>query len=706
MNITSNRLLRLVVVDNGKKTTSGAVNSSTKMVNTHLCGDSCFSARNSDKTTVCCFVCEKRFNAKCFELAGQQTFKIITSKTNAIFLCSKCIDRVNKMKQNTRKSNDVTTARTTISCDDQSSAIDKTSIANVMSLLSNMDEKFSIMQDSNYEIKQILNDNTRATDANNTSNMKSMIELINQSLINLHAKTDHNMNERTTNEAKMHSLILDRLSELHDKACHPSNKATKFTQKTSGLELSSTSKRHMNRTILTTDPLNWSFSFNQSLMPNENCEIYQLLHGFERNTWTSFDHLSSKLSENTDAIQHIESIVKELTTKVNNQHLSSPTMEAITMDNLQSINDKCEAIKNMIECDSNAKQNEIFLEDNNTTQQLRDQFLKIIDVDLSDNSPLTKNDQVRKQKSSDKMVSTDCSSNKPLNPTTATENELINLKSSIASVNLSMLSINKKNDTAKEPQTYAQKVKVNNNNVAILTLKPKSAQNSDRTDSEFKRMIDPTKVKVNSLKKLPNGCLAIECTDVIESERVKKLICERMSDKYEVLTPELKRPRIKILNVTDELSNVELIDTLKAQNEFLENGELTVINFFQNRNKTYTAIVELDPISFESCMRIKKIKILWTICNVVEDLNIFRCYKCNGYNHKQKNCTNALTCKRCGDNHNFAQCTSETENCVNCKTANEKYNLRMNVNHAVTSEKCAVYKKRMEAERRKIKYSR
>lgn len=62
-------------------------------------------------------------------------------------------------------------------------------------------------------------------------------------------------------------------------------------------------------------------------------------------------------------------------------------MESITVDNLQSINDKCNAIKNMleIEFDSNVKQLQLQKESNfdynDSTQQLNNQFLKIIDID-------------------------------------------------------------------------------------------------------------------------------------------------------------------------------------------------------------------------------------------------------------------------------------------------------------------------------------
>lgn len=262
----------------------------------------------------------------------------------------------------------------------------------------------------------------------------------------------------------------------------------------------------------------------------------------------------------------------------------------------------------------------------------------------------------------------------------------------------------KKIKSNKRQSTYAEKVKMSNND-AVLMVKPKITQDCNATESDLKKRIDPTTIKFSKLKKMPNGCLAIECVDLSESEAVKELVSERMSDKYDVTIPELKKPRVKILGINDELEATELTSALKSQNSFLEESEMTVINFFKNQRKSFTAVVELDPAAFEECMRIKKVKILWSSCHLVEDLNVFRCFKCHGFNHKLINCTNKITCKKCAGSHDFSQCTSDREICVNCKVANEKFNLRLNVNHAVTSEKCSVYKKRREAERRKIKYS-
>lgn len=259
--------------------------------------------------------------------------------------------------------------------------------------------------------------------------------------------------------------------------------------------------------------------------------------------------------------------------------------------------------------------------------------------------------------------------------------------------------------TNRKSKTYAEKVKMCNND-SVLMVKPKKPQNSSATETDLKNLIDPTKIKFNNLKKLPNGCLAIECGDIIESEEVKKVVNEKMSENYVISIPELKNPRVKIIGIRDQVNDTELIDSLKNQNAFLTNGNIKVINIFKTRYENLTAIVELDSASFEECMKARKLKIRWSICTVIEDLNVFRCFKCQGYNHKHNNCTNNLACKRCAEKHSVMQCNSIKEVCVNCKIANEKYNLRLNTNHAVNNEICAVYQKRIKTERRNIKYSK
>lgn len=72
-----------------------------------------------------------------------------------------------------------------------------------------------------------------------------------------------------------------------------------------------------------------------------------------------------------------------------------------------------------------------------------------------------------------------------------------------------------------------------------------------------------------------------------------------------------------------------------------------MIKVYKTKNNKWCAIVELNPESFEKCMDSKRLKVRWTVCRVTQELNVFQCFKCNGYNHKQINCTNKVTCRFC-----------------------------------------------------------
>lgn len=225
------------------------------------------------------------------------------------------------------------------------------------------------------------------------------------------------------------------------------------------------------------------------------------------------------------------------------------------------------------------------------------------------------------------------------------------------------------------------------------------------TENDLKQSLDPVKVKFQKLRKFPKGGLAIECGNLGESKEVERIVKEKMGEKYDVSVPELKNPRVKIIGIENELSADELVKVVKDQNDWLADGDVQVINLFKTKRNNYTAILELDADSFEKCMRANRIKIGWSMCRLVEDLNVFRCFKCNGYNHKQVNCTNKLSCKVCAGNHHSSVCRAKTENCINCKTANDKFGVKLKINHAATSDKCSIYQKKLEAMRRQIKYS-
>lgn len=301
------------------------------MVNSHICAESCFNARNSDKMTIKCFLCGKAFNAKCFDMNLQPTVKLLASGNNAVFMCHKCIDRVSRMKQSTRRLTDTNRSgspsnENEMNMDQQSANNneEKVTLESMMTILRQINESFAEL---------------------NNKNVESEMKTVNQKLTDLHAKIDHQGISRATAESKTSSLLLQGMKDLQDKIVLPSSYTTKVSPNVNENGTPRAVNVIRNKGALTMDPLNWSFSFSQSTLPNDNVDLYQLLNGFEQNTWTSLDYLRHKLNENTDTVTSIESICKDLKTQIGQHHMASPLTKSIELENLQAIQDKCEAIE-------------------------------------------------------------------------------------------------------------------------------------------------------------------------------------------------------------------------------------------------------------------------------------------------------------------------------------------------------------------------
>jgi hypothetical protein len=153
-------------------------------------------------------------------------------------------------------------------------------------------------------------------------------------------------------------------------------------------------------------------------------------------------------------------------------------------------------------------------------------------------------------------------------------------------------------------------------------------------------------------------------------------------------------------------NDTDIIECMKKQNECIKDAELKVLHVFEVKyNETYGAIIESDPKSFNILMEKKTIVIGMDACNVTESLSVLRCYKCCGYNHKSNTCKNKKACLRCGGEHEIKECSSDRNECINCKVATKKFGLTIDCNHPAWSGMCTVLQKNIEKEKRRVKYA-
>lgn len=72
--------------------------------------------------------------------------------------------------------------------------------------------------------------------------------------------------------------------------------------------------------------------------------------------------------------------------------------------------------------------------------------------------------------------------------------------------------------------------------------------------------------------------------------KISQIVQNKVGDKYSVELPELRKPRMKLLNVHEKMSNEEYEENIKAQNEMLNNADVVVkavIDKSKNKNNKY-----------------------------------------------------------------------------------------------------------------------
>lgn len=254
-------------------------------------------------------------------------------------------------------------------------------------------------------------------------------------------------------------------------------------------------------------------------------------------------------------------------------------------------------------------------------------------------------------------------------------------------------------------KTLAEIIKTGSSSSVFIKPK-KTDQKSDETKTYLKEKINPAEISVNGIRKVAKGAIVVECTNKQASDKlIKKLHDENLSENYEVKETEVKKPRIKIIGLTNKDENETIVNFIKTQNDGLENAEIKVIKVFENKHRRgYNCILQVDGETFKKLMNERKIFIGWDRCTIVECVDLLRCYNCSGFQHKSVECKRAKACPRCAENHDLKDCRSEKRECTNCKFAVETYRLKLDINHEAWSSQCPTFLRRLNIQRSKTAY--
>lgn len=241
-----------------------------------------------------------------------------------------------------------------------------------------------------------------------------------------------------------------------------------------------------------------------------------------------------------------------------------------------------------------------------------------------------------------------------------------------------------------------------------ILIRPKSNTTDSKTTKQtIRASIDPTTVKVNTVKSISKGGVAVECCDSNAMLKLKKIAIEKLGNDFEIEVAKKRDPWLKIVGIEKEIeTDQQICNMLKAQNEHLTNdNDIKIIRKYVVKDKYATAIVQMSVNSFEACMDNGKVNIGWSTCKVYEEVPLRMCIKCCEYGHIAKDCVKETVCKKCGGAHMMSECTVTTLKCRNCDEANKKYNFGLNTEHMINDVICGTRQKRLQIVKRNIRGS-
>ncbi|KFM63864.1 hypothetical protein X975_00885, partial [Stegodyphus mimosarum] len=134
----------------------------------------------------------------------------------------------------------------------------------------------------------------------------------------------------------------------------------------------------------------------------------------------------------------------------------------------------------------------------------------------------------------------------------------------------------------------------------------------------------------------------------------------------------------------------------RDQNMVFENGGFDLKFSIEGRNTKVHCVTSVDSKKYRELIKAGKLNIRWPHLRIKEFLKVIQCFKCSKYGHLQTNCLEPQICAKWGEvEHKNWECKA-TPKCINYKEANEKYKLKLSVDHSSLDKNCHCHKRQMD----------
>lgn len=249
-------------------------------------------------------------------------------------------------------------------------------------------------------------------------------------------------------------------------------------------------------------------------------------------------------------------------------------------------------------------------------------------------------------------------------------------------------------------------------NIPNIIIKPKNAQEATATKTELMDAIKPSQlnIAIQKMQTTKTGSIEIKCNSIQDAQKLKEAAEKKLGDSYQIEETKLKNPQIKITGFDKNMTNIEVEQAVRKQNNFIAENELFEVVHIKTdtRSNKKTIFIDCSPTNFQRLISVGKVFIDWERYSLYENVKPPQCYQCWGFYHKNTNCTSKVVCSYCAKEHPRRECpyvkTGQNLMCQNCKSSNEKYKTTYSTNHEASSRDCPTYQYHTKIIRSRINY--